>query len=403
MTKHTFEGKKIDALIKRIEDKYQDKYKITSQKEMRRNAFLFWLKKYEVEIEVVEEKEVKVGHLHKNKHVKAKSKFNDKKKQDLLDMLREESVSHQQSKLENEDELNINRVKKEKIETENKKNEVSKAEEKAALSEKRIKKFRDKLIESEVNEEIVEEIINEVKNKLTDDKSEEEIEKDVLSIISDKLNVTGKIDLDNVNIVALIGPTGVGKTTTIAKIAGYMVDNGKKVGLITTDVFRIGATEQLQIYANIIEAEMIPVSSPEELEAAIGRLKYEFKVDQILIDTVGRSPLDKECIDDVKEYLSISQPDHVGLALSSTQKSKDIKKILENFEDLTIQSLVFTKLDETTSHGVLLNAVIQGKKPISFVTNGQNVPYDIYQAEEISLAKKILNGVDEFGSSIFTS
>lgn len=412
METETFEGKKFNKLIEQIEEKHQENYKIIKQRQVKRSPLLFWLKKYEIEIELVkEEVQPSVGQLQKHAYLQQDQSssvdFEEKRKK-ILDMLDKKDANSLNGQTNEAKKMQMmEKIMEEMMAKMEKKEEVPpqevgflKAKEEAILLE-----YYERLLEAEVLPSIAENLIKLVQHDLkqSDWDNAEKVEEALLMEMENLLQVTGELDLENLKVMALIGPTGVGKTTTIAKIAGYMIDRKKKVGLITTDVFRIGATDQLQIYANILDSEMIAVNSPEELEAAIEKLTYEYKVDIILIDTVGRSPLDVDSIDDVNEYLEIANPDHVGLVLSSTQKTKDVQKILENFQKVPVKSVVFTKLDETLNHGVLLNAVVNGEVKISYITNGQNVPYDIYQAESEPLAKKILNGVDEFGSSIFST
>jgi flagellar biosynthesis protein FlhF len=267
-----------------------------------------------------------------------------------------------------------------------------------------LKEFYNRLVESEVDGEVAKSILADLERDLSpsDLNDRERVEEKLLEMMGSMMGVTGPFDLQNIKTIALIGPTGVGKTTTLAKISGILRSHNKRIGLITTDVYRIGATDQLQIYANILDSEMIAVTSPDELMAAIDYFRNVKRVDQILIDTVGRSPMKQELIDDMKTYIDIAEPDHTALVLSSTQKYSDIQKILQNFAHLDIDSVIFTKLDETLSYGNMLNVASKSKLKVSYVTDGQNVPQDIYVATPEGLAKKILTGVSEFGSSIIT-
>lgn len=415
MTIHTYKGKKIEKLMKEIEENISSDYKIIKQTESVRNPFLFWLKKYEIEVEVIEdhsETTQQINQLNKQAYIKQASQKSNKSPNTkrLLEMLEEPSIpAKAEIRLpEKFEEIEVIRQAIEQTTEEIIENSSPVIETTGYLQQEEellLLRFYEQLVESEIREDIAKNVMEEVKESLEKENwlSEEKVEAQLLEIMTKMLTVTGELPLDEIKVIALIGPTGVGKTTTVAKIAGYMADKKKKVGLITTDVYRIGATEQLQIYANILDSEMIAINSPEELGAAIEKLTHEYKVDQIIIDTVGRNPLDIDAIDDVKEYLTIANPDHISLVLSSTQKTKDVRKILKNFTSVSVDSLIFTKLDETINHGVMLNAVVDGETKIAYITNGQNVPYDIYQAESLALAKKILNGVDDFGSSIFSS
>lgn len=410
-----FKGKKINDLMNEIKTTYKGRdYEMEVNE--KRNFPLFWMKEYEVEITLIKESEEKtedaIKKLNKNAF-KQKQKNTNEKKQMILDMLEDSKLDSNMKKeakegLDSKNIENMQKMMEEMMKRLGEKEQEEKGQEEKFLGkadESVFLHYYGKLIDSEVEEEVAKMIITEVKDMLEEKEwMNKGLVKDrLLDKMKEELQVTGQIDLEENGIVALIGPTGVGKTTTVAKIAGYMKNQNKKIGLITTDVYRIGATDQLQIYANILDSEMMAVNDPEELEAAISKLKHEYKVDQILIDTVGRSPMDIGNIDDIKEYLEIANPNHIGLVLSSTQKTKDVTKILENYSSIDINSLMFTKLDETINHGVMLNAASKNDMKISYITNGQNVPYDIYLAESDAIAKKILNGVDEFGPSIIST
>jgi len=188
-------------------------------------------------------------------------------------------------------------------------------------------------------------------------------------------------------VVVLLGPTGVGKTTTIAKIAAnYHLIARKNVGLITLDTYRIAAVDQLKTYADIINIPLAVVYSPEELNAAIAAYSDQ---DLILIDTAGRSHLNQKQMADL--YTTFA---HVHarkyLVLSATTKSHDLPAIINSFTAPGIDSLIITKLDETQSFGILLQAAMYAKVPIAFVTNGQNVPDDIEVAESDQLINLVL-------------
>ena len=179
-------------------------------------------------------------------------------------------------------------------------------------------------------------------------------------------------------VVLFMGPTGVGKTTTIAKIASnYVVDFKKKVALLTADTYRIAAVEQLRTYANILEVPFLVVYSPEEAAAAVRSFK---DFDYIFVDTAGHSPRSEEQLDNMKKLLEAVEKEaefQAFLVLSATTKYKDLLKIATNYREIAEYQLVFTKLDETSSLGNLLNVKLHMGTEIAFVTYGQNVPDDI--------------------------
>lgn len=188
--------------------------------------------------------------------------------------------------------------------------------------------------------------------------------------------------------VALIGPTGVGKTTTIAKLAAtFSIVDKKKVALITADTYRVAAVEQLKTYGEIIGITVDVVYTPGELQEAISRHTDK---DLILIDTAGRSHKNADQMVELKSFLDVAEPSDVFLVLSATTRSKDMTEIVNSYSDIPLTKLVFTKLDETSSFGAILNVIARTQKFLSYVTIGQNVPDDIEVADSVKIAKMIM-------------
>lgn len=194
-------------------------------------------------------------------------------------------------------------------------------------------------------------------------------------------------------VIFFIGPTGVGKTTTIAKIASkFKVEQGKRVAFLTADTYRISATEQLRTYANILEAPLTVVYAPEELPAAVGKMS---DYDLIFVDTAGFSHKNKAQREDTKKLLQTldaSVPQSVYLVLSATTKYRDLKEICDMYRSISDFSMIFTKLDETGAYGNLLNIKLYADADISYTTNGQNVPDDIAVFQSQEIVKKLLGG-----------
>jgi flagellar biosynthesis protein FlhF len=189
-------------------------------------------------------------------------------------------------------------------------------------------------------------------------------------------------------IVAFIGPTGVGKTTTIAKLAAnFTLYHKKRVAMITADTFRVGAVEQLKLYGKILEIPVMVVNSPEEIRGLLSTLsEYEL----ILVDTMGSSPNNKMQIKRIKRMLEQLVPNEIHMVLSAASKTREIGEILDSYSELNYDKLLFTKLDETKSYGVILNAVNHANCNLSYVTVGQNVPDDIKEASAEEIAEIIL-------------
>ncbi|MCE1227610.1 MAG: flagellar biosynthesis protein FlhF [Geobacteraceae bacterium] len=189
-------------------------------------------------------------------------------------------------------------------------------------------------------------------------------------------------------IIALVGPTGVGKTTTTAKLAAmYALNRGNKVALITMDIFRVGAVEQLKTYTKIMGIPLEVASTPKELERAVER---HSDCDLILIDTAGRSHKDSDKLEEMKGFLETTIQSDIYLCLSATTKDRELEVILNRFSIFPISKVVFTKLDECESVGCIVNLLLKANLQIAYFTTGQRVPEDIEVATSEKLAELIL-------------
>ncbi|MCG8653034.1 MAG: flagellar biosynthesis protein FlhF [Pirellulales bacterium] len=193
-------------------------------------------------------------------------------------------------------------------------------------------------------------------------------------------------------VVALIGPTGVGKTTTIAKLAaGFRIEARRRVGLVTIDTFRIAAVQQLKAYAEIMDLPMEVVERPDQMQSALDRLG---DVDLVLIDTAGRSPRSDARIDQLAELLRTAQPDETHLVLSATSSAATIESVLQGFAPARPTAAILTKLDEASHTAGTLSAMVASQAsagmPLSYLTNGQQVPDDIAIADAETLLTRLL-------------
>ncbi|MEA3331888.1 MAG: flagellar biosynthesis protein FlhF [Campylobacterota bacterium] len=196
-------------------------------------------------------------------------------------------------------------------------------------------------------------------------------------------------------VIMLVGPTGVGKTTSIAKLAArysYLMQKRYKVGLVVLDTYRIGAVEQLMQYARMMKLGIETVVDPPEFSSALNSLRY---CDYILIDTMGSSPYDKGKIEKIYECLEANDTEYsvdVVLVMPSSIKYEDLKITYDNFSSLNVDTLMFTKLDETRGFGNIFSLAYETKKPISYFSVGQEVPEDLVRASSDFLVECLLNG-----------
>ena len=254
-----------------------------------------------------------------------------------------------------------------------------------------------KLIESEVDERLANVIIEDIDSPLKKEANIDNIISAVYQKIILKLGEPAAIDTENGRtVVFFLGPTGVGKTTTIAKLASeFKINKGLSVAMITADTYRIAAVEQLNTYAGILDVPVSVIFTPEELVEAIKKYsEYEL----IFVDTAGRSHRNTEQLGELEELLMTTE--NAGLevnidkflVLSATTKYRDLLNIADAYKDIKDVRLLFTKLDETNAYGNILNIRAHTGAPLSYVTSGQAVPEDISVVDVQELAKRLLTG-----------
>lgn len=250
-----------------------------------------------------------------------------------------------------------------------------------------------KLIQSEVAEELATDMLRKVQMQAKPEQLNNPVwvRERIVEQIEKLVPVSGPIQrtkLEGAHVVALIGPTGVGKTTTLAKIAANLkLREKKKVGLITLDTYRIAAVDQLRRYADLIGIQLEVVQLPEEITRAIEALG---NVDYVLIDTAGRSPNDTLKLNELARYLELAKTDEVHLVLSSTLGTKAAELAIERFGKLRVDKVIFTKIDEAAQLGAMLGAVRKINKGLSYITTGQDVPDDIEVGQARRIARMIV-------------
>jgi len=178
-------------------------------------------------------------------------------------------------------------------------------------------------------------------------------------------------------VVNILGPTGVGKTTTIAKMAARAVlEKKKRIGFVTTDTYRIAAIEQLKTYAGLLQAPVEVAYNENDFNEALQKFD---SVDLIFIDTAGRNYKESKYVDDLVKMIHFGEDSESYLVLSLTAKQRDLESIVDQFDHLPIDKFIFTKMDETNSIGTIFNLMIKYKKGLAYYTDGQEVPEDIEQ------------------------
>jgi flagellar biosynthesis protein FlhF len=249
------------------------------------------------------------------------------------------------------------------------------------------------LVSNEVSEEIAGEIVKTIHRQVRPEHLAQPdfVREKIAEQLEKMLPTSGPLvrkKTQGPHVVALIGPTGVGKTTTLAKLAANLKLREKhRVGMITLDTYRIAAVDQLKRYADIIGSPLRVVNGGEDLREVI-RSMSDF--DFLLIDTAGRSPNDALKLNELKGLLAVAEPDEVHLVLSSTASSECLQLAAARFGDVRVDKVIFTKLDEAAHVGVLLNVIRKINKSLSYITTGQDVPDDIEVGKGRRLAQLIL-------------
>ena len=274
--------------------------------------------------------------------------------------------------------------------------EIQQVRQRENVNYKFLQLIYNKLIDNEVDSRYADEIIGEIENSLKKESNLDSILSAVYQKIILKLGKPKTITLgDKAKVIFFIGPTGVGKTTTIAKIASsFKIEKEAKVAFITADTYRIAAVEQLNTYASIIDCPVSVVYSVEDMNRSLSEYK---DYDLILVDTAGRSHKAEAQMDELKAFIAeVAQREdefdfECYLTLSMTTKYKDLRNIADKYDDVD-WAVIFTKLDETCSLGNILNVRMLTDRQLSYTTSGQNVPDDIEDINEQGVAKQLLGG-----------
>jgi len=253
---------------------------------------------------------------------------------------------------------------------------------------------RQYLLKQEMDEQLVDTIMDDLTkdsdvNAIT---SKEDMKRALENLLDNKLeNAIGGTFDDHKQIIQFVGPTGVGKTTTLAKVAAKTIlEQKKEVAFITMDTYRIAAIDQLKTYARILDVPIEVAYSLDDYKQALQKFQ---QYDYIFVDTAGRNFRNLQYIQELKKLLTIDERRvETVLTLALTAKSQDIRDIYSQFRPLGIKKIVFTKVDETLTYGSIFNICIGEDKQISHVTNGQNVPDDLLTPSKSRLIDLLLSG-----------
>lgn len=248
-----------------------------------------------------------------------------------------------------------------------------------------------RLLSHDVHDEVAKRIATATQDILgkTDEDPKSVAEQLILQALGDPAQI--KLKKYKTNVIMLIGPTGVGKTTTLVKLAGlYTCACGYKVGLINCDTYRVAAQEQLKTYSEIMDIPLCTVYSPDDIPDALKTLQDR---DVVLIDTAGKSSSDEEYRREIEELIAKSGADEVLLTMSIVTGFNASREIINNYSFLPEYKLIVTKMDEVSVWGNILNIITHSGKPLTYITVGQSVPDDIEQADMQKIADNILGSV----------
>jgi flagellar biosynthesis protein FlhF len=362
-------------------------------KTVKNNGVKGWFKKNLVEVTVAKEEENEV-----NQKVEVEVKQPAPRPERAREIfMPQDSPKAIEEKLDTLQSLIENQLSMQKAQAQVEEREIEKEptseEEKERINF--LKLLYTKLTDNEIDEKYAHDIIEEIDRNCKPDVTMDFMLSEIYQRMILKLGKPYVMENEgkSPNVVFFVGPTGVGKTTTIAKIASlYTIERQKKVALLTADTYRIAAAEQLRTYANILEIPFRVVYTADEVTAAIDDYR---NYDYILVDTTGHSPTNESQCESMGELIkSVTNTDkkEVFLVLSASTKYKDLKKIADTYKGIADYKLIFTKLDETSTLGNIYNIKLYTGATLSYTTCGQNVPDDIDYFNPQSTVKHLLGG-----------
>ncbi len=257
-----------------------------------------------------------------------------------------------------------------------------------------LQKAYGRLVEHEVEEQLAVEVIQSVIARANQEQmgNKQYMERQVVAALAGLIPLAGpeRSRKKKSRVIALVGPTGVGKTTTIAKLAAiHKLVNGQDVGLISADTYRIGAIEQLRTFAGIADIPMEVVYKPSEMAVALRKFRAK---DIVFVDTVGRSQRSRKELTDLAKFVTAADPDETHLVVNASTNVRTAEDIIDQFKIVKPNRLLFSKLDEAVTYGPLLTLIHKHNIPLSYVTTGQAVPDDIRVVDPAQFAAMVYAG-----------
>ncbi|MFO8065757.1 MAG: flagellar biosynthesis protein FlhF [Spirochaetota bacterium] len=353
---------------RKVREKYGEKARIMHHKSIRMGGFLGLFAKEGVEV---------TGYISSTaarpEPAKKSTDFEEEKKKILGTVKNEQSIDLVLQELKE--------IKERMGEQEH--NSASTAVSDDASMHPSLRALKEKLALNDFTSEYIEKIMARARSTFSVDELDDEqlVENRALEWIGETIGIHRLSRRERPQLCVLVGPTGVGKTTTIAKLSAAHAFNGsqpRKVRILTIDNYRIGAKEQIETYGNIMEIPVAAVDSYKEMKK---QLALSQEADLVFVDTIGKSPREFTRLAEMNELLRAADGnDHIHLAVSATTKTADLKEILRQFEPFGYTSVIVTKVDETNRLGNVISVLHEKQKPISYLTDGQNVPEDIRPA-----------------------
>ncbi len=257
-----------------------------------------------------------------------------------------------------------------------------------------LQKAFSRLVQHEVEEQLAADVVQAVLSRSNQDQmaNKQYLERQIVAALAGLIPQAGpeRARKKKSRVIALVGPTGVGKTTTIAKLAAiHKLVNGQDVGLISADTYRIGAIEQLRTFAGIADIPMEVVYKPSEMPTALRKFRAK---DIIFVDTVGRSQRSRKELTDLARFVTAADPDETHLVVNASTNLRTAEDIVDQFKVVKPNRLLFSKLDEAVTYGPLLSLVHRHHLPLSYVTTGQAVPDDIRTIDAAQFAAMVFAG-----------